>query len=51
MFSNSIYFVGFLTAVINQALLATKTNKEIDIYQIISVPAGKEMGILLTLSS
>ena len=33
------------TTVINQTLLATKTNKEIDIYQIISDSAGKQMGI------
>ena len=45
MFSNPIYFVAFLTEVINQTLLATKTNKEIDIYQIISDSAGKQMGI------
>ena len=45
MFSNPIYFVAFLTEVINQTLLATKTNKEIDIYQIISDSAGKQTGI------
>ena len=45
MFSNPIYFVAFLTEVINQTLPATKTNKEIDIYQIISDSAGKQMGI------
>ena len=45
MFSNPIYFVTFLTEVINQTFLATKTNKEIDIYQIISDSAGKQMGI------
>ena len=45
MFSNPIYFVAFLTEVINQTLLATKTNKEIDIHQIISDSAGKQMGI------
>ena len=45
MFSNPIYFVVFLTEVINQTLLSTKTNKEIDIYQIISDSAGKQMGI------
>ena len=45
MFSNPIYFVALLTEIINQTLLATKTNKEIDIYQIISDSAGKQMGI------
>ena len=45
MFSNPIYFVAFLTEVLNQTLLATKTNNEIDIYQIISDSAGKQMGI------
>ena len=45
MFSNPIYFVAFLTGVINQTLLATKANKEIDVYQIISDSARKQMGI------
>ena len=46
-FSNVIYFVAFLTEVINQTLLATKTKKEMDIYQIISDSAGKQMVILI----
>ena len=45
MFSNPIYFVAFLTEIINQTLLATKTNEEIDIYKFISDSAGKQTGI------
>ena len=45
MFSNPIYFVAFSTEVINQTLLETKTNEEINIFQIISDCAGKQMGI------
>ena len=44
MFSNPIYFKAFLIEVINQTLLATKTNKEIDIDRIISDFTEKQMG-------
>ena len=46
-FSNVIYFVAFLAEVINQTLLAAKTNKEMDSYQIISDSAEKQMGVLI----
>ena len=45
MFGNPIYFLAFLTEVINQTPLATKTTKEIDMYHFISDSAGKQMGI------
>ena len=45
MFSNPIYFVAFLTEVINQTPLATKTTKETDMYHIIPDSAGKQVGI------
>ena len=51
MFSNPIYFVAFSTEVINQTLLETKTNEEINICLIISDWAGKQMEFPLTLSS
>ena len=45
MFGNPIYFLAFLTEVINRTILAAKANKSINIYEIISESAGKRMGI------
>ena len=45
MFGNPIYFLAFLTEVINRTILATKADKNINIYEIISESAGKRMGI------
>lgn len=45
MFGNPIYFIAFLTEVINQSILAREANESINIYEIISESAGKRMGI------
>jgi len=38
-------FIAFLTEVINQTVLASKSSTPIGIYKIISDSAGKQMGI------
>ena len=45
MFGNPIYFLAFLTEVINHTILATKADKNININEIISESAGKRIGI------
>ena len=45
MFGNPLYFIAFLTEVINQTILAKDAEKPIDVYEIISSSAGKRMGI------
>ena len=49
MFRNSIYFLAFLTEVINHTILATKADKNINIYEIISESAGKRIGFPINL--
>ena len=43
MFGNPIYFIAFLTKVINQTIACKDQNKTIDIFQIISDAAGRGM--------
>ena len=45
MFGNPIYFIAFLTEVINRTIMATKADKGVNIYEIITESAGKRMGI------
>jgi len=45
LFGNPIYFIAFLTEVINQTVLASKSSTPIDLYKIISDSAGKQLGI------
>ena len=45
MFGNPIYFIAFLTEVINQTIACKDQNKMIDIFQIISDAAGRRMGL------
>ena len=45
MFGNPIYFIAFLTEVINRTTRATKADKDVNIYEIITESAGKRMGI------
>ena len=45
MFANPIYFIAFLTEVINQTIACKDQNKTIDIFQIISDAAGRRMGL------
>ena len=45
MFGNPIYFIAFLTEVINGTIMATKADKDVNIYEIITESAGKRMGI------
>ena len=44
MFGNPIYFIAFLAEVINKAL-TYKENSDINIFEIISEAAGKQMGL------
>ena len=45
MFGNPIYFIAFLTEVINQTTACKDENKSIDVFQIISDAAGRRMGL------
>ena len=45
MFGNPIYFIASLTEVINRTIMATKADKDVNIYEIITESAGKRMGI------
>ena len=45
MFGNPIYFIAFLTEVINRTIMATKADKDVNIYEIITESAGKRTGI------
>ena len=45
MFGNPIYFIAFLTPVINQAIACKDENKLIYVFQIISDAAGRRMGL------
>ena len=45
MFRNPIYFIAFLTEVINRTIMATKADKDVNIYEIITESAGKRTGI------
>ena len=44
MFGNPIYFIAFLAEIINKAL-TYKENSDINIFEIISEAAGKQMGL------
>ena len=45
MFGIPIYFIAFLTEVINLTIACKDQNKTIDIFQIISDAAGRRMGL------
>ena len=45
MFGNPIYFIAFLTEVINQTIACKDENKSIDVFQIISNAAGRRMDL------
>ena len=45
MFGNLIYFIAFLTKVISQAIMAIETDKNIDLFQVISNLAEKRLEI------
>ena len=45
MFGNPTYFIAFFTEVINRTIMATKADKDVNIYEIITESAGKRMGI------
>ena len=45
MFGNPISFIAFLTEVVNRTIMATKADKDVNIYEIITESAGKRMGI------
>ena len=45
MFGNPIYFIAFLTEVINRTIACKDENKSIDVFQIISDVAGRRMDL------
>ena len=50
MFGNPIYFLAFLTEVINHTILATKADKNINMYETISESAWGSPSILISLN-
>ena len=45
IFGNPIYFIAFLTEVINQTIACKDENKSIDVFQIILDAAGRRMDL------